>query len=93
MLKNILLIGISVFSINTYAESYFIKYNDLVSETTITEKFKSADDFSNRIEELKYLNEQSIKILNSGAVKNVNAFKNYPTVDAVMMSGGEGGGS
>lgn len=90
MLRIILLIVISISCTNVFADSFFVKYNDLVKSLVITEEFRDIDDLSNRLEELNYINEQSIKILNWGNSKNIRT-KNL-NVSSVRM-GGEGGGS
>jgi hypothetical protein len=90
MLRIILLVVISISSSNVFADSFFVKYNDLVESSIITEEFKNIDDFSNRIEELNYINGQSIKILNLG--NNISIRTKNQTVDRVKI-GGEGGGS
>lgn len=91
MLRNMFLVSISIFSINAFADSYFVKYNDLIKETTVTEKFTNSEDLANRLEELKYVNEQSVLILNSG-INNLNPRSNRPTISS-FRSGGEGVGN
>lgn len=90
MLRIILLVLISISSSNVFAGSFFVKYNDLIESSIVTEEFKNIDDFSNRVEELNYVNGQSIKILKLGNCISIPS-KNQ-TIDGVKM-GGEGGGS
>ncbi len=66
MLRNIIIIGFSIFSFNSFADSYYVKYDDLMKEITITENFKNTEDFLNRIEELKYVNGQFVNVLKFG---------------------------
>lgn len=90
MLRIILLVVISISSSNVFGDSFFIKYNDIIESSIITEEFKNIDDFSNRVEELNYINGQSIKILKLGNDISIRAINQ--TVDRVK-TGGEGGGS
>ena len=90
MLRIILLVVISISSSNVFGDSFFIKYNDIIVSSIITEEFKNIDDFSNRVEELNYINGQSIKILKLGNDISIRAINQ--TVDRVK-TGGEGGGS
>ena len=90
MLRIILLAVISTSCTNVFADSFFVKYNDLVKSIVITEEFRDIDDFSNRLEELNYINEQSIKILNWGNSKNIHT-KNLNA--SSVRIGGEGGGT
>ena len=90
MLRIILLVVILISSTNVFANTFFVKYNDFMKSSTVTEEFKNKEDLSNRLEELNYINGQSIKILNSGN-KNVSSRSNGQTVDAIKR-GGEGGG-
>jgi hypothetical protein len=91
VLRNTIIIGLFIFSFNSFADTYYIKYDDLLKDITITEKFKNSEDFSSRFEELKYINGQSINILNLGNT-NISSGKRNQTIDSVKM-GGEGVGN
>ena len=90
MLKIILLAVILISSSNVFADSFFVKYRDLIESSIVTEEFKNIDEFSNRLEELNYVNGQSINIINLG--NSIGTRFNNQTIESVKM-GGEGGGS
>lgn len=92
MLRNILLILISIVSTSSFADSFIIKYNEYTSNTVVTEAFAKSDDFSNRLSELGYLNHDSINIIKAKFEKNPSKISFGQKKTLAMKRGGEGVG-